>query len=512
MLHELSVQDGTIGTNRSCRPHLSKAAIAGGVREGAQLFVRKKWRPGLAADAAVRPTGFRDYPADTYVYFDGDMRPVRSMNDWIADICVAKALTTVNTYSGEVARFANFLETEFDTTLLSPDMMADGDRFLKSYNALLVRADASSADSLGAVGKSKSVVGKVRAALKSYYEFCLNDGRVSTFPFSLVTTRTRHGEITTMRHMQGGRITDSFRDPIPSSQLKDYYRVGLLGLLPNGAPDDSFGSWETAQRNAAGFGLGVGLGLRHREILGTTVFEVPPAHPDGLTPARVAGAIAKGRRGRRVVGLSDWLVPVHRYIAGDRRLIARRATWRPERAWVVIPERTSRTELVVITPSGREETLKWSDLGHEQRRKLVMPQGGTPMVLLDHSKKNGAPLTDDDSLNAALSAAGARCQRYWPAQQWSYTAHNLRHTFATELTMFLADSERFVARFVVDHGRPPTWASMLERQDKSRVVQDSMGHRDIETTNHYREAAMWSMLMSATADPNHNPAVREAAL
>ena len=475
------------------------------------MLAPKRWNPDLAADATVRAPGGREYPADLLFYFDGDLRPSRPVNDWVAYDSVRLALKTINTYSREVARFANFLDVEYDIDFLGAEVREDGDRYLRAYNAFLVQAEKSS-DSLKPRGASKTVIDKVRAALLSFYWFCVEDGALDTFPFSLVRRRTRHGEVETLRYMHGGRITQSYRDPIPSSQLRAFYEVGLLGRLPDGSPDPTFGSYESAQRNAAGFGLGVGLGLRHHEILGTTIFEVPVVHEDGLTPGRVAHGIAKRKHGRKVAGLSEWLLPVHRYITGDRRQIARRATWMPGRAWVIDPSRTTRTQVLVTTPSGREETLQWNDLDREHRLKLAMPGGGSPMVLLDHSKKNGAPLTDEDSLNAALALAGNRCQRYWPALEWAFSAHHLRHTFATELTMFLADSARLATQFEEAHGRPPAWARVLDRQDKNRIVQDSMGHRDITTTNRYREAAFWSLLMATMADPEHNPAVREAAL
>lgn len=472
------------------------------------MFVVKRWRPALAegamADSSTRPA----YAAGLLIYFDEELRPVRALNDWATHTSRRRALTTTNSYSREIARFANFLKVRHQIDLLGVEIQSDGDRYLRDYRAYLVQADRAP-DSLKPIGVSKTVVAKVRAALLSFYWFCVDDHFLPTFPFSLVRRRTRYGEVETLRHMDGGRETQSFREPIPSSQLHRFYQVGLLGQRPDGSPDPAFRSFETAQRNAAGFGLGVGLGLRHREILGTTVFEVPVASADGLTPGRVANAIAKRKHGRTVFGLSEWIDPVHRYISGDRHFIARRATWRPDRAWVIDPARTTRTIVVVTTPDGHEETLSWNDLDHERRSKLMMPGGGSPAVLLDHSKRNGAPLTDDDSLNFALARAGERCQRYWPTLDWSFTAHHLRHTFATELTSFLSDSERLAAQFIEKHGRAPVWASVLERQDKSRIVQDSMGHRDIRTTNRYREGAMWSLLLSTMADPEHNPAVRE---
>jgi integrase len=62
--------------------------------------------------------------------------------------------------------------------------------------------------------------------------------------------------------------------------------------------------------------------------------------------------------------------------------------------------------------------------------------------------------------------------------------------------------------FMTQHGRRPAWAELLYRQDKPRIVQDSMGHRSIKTTQIYNKSAFWRLLLSVAADPEHNPAIK----
>lgn len=472
-------------------------------------MMARTWSPALAAGASVLPPHHADRPPGLLMYFDSDLRPVRVVNDWIVYTAQVKALSTANEYARAVARFARFLDERFNAELVGPEVRTTGDSLLRAYGGHLVAAREE--DGPLHLGASRAVVGKARAALMSFYTYAVSEGWLPEFPFTLRAAQTRHGEVQTLAYLQGGRITAESRDPIPRGQLTRFHEVGLLGRRPGGDPDPAFRSYGTAQRSAAGFGLAVAIGLRHDEVLHTTVFEVPQPHPDGLTPARVANAISKGGRGRQVVALSEWLDPVHEYISVDRRSICRRATWEPDDPLYVQPEETNAHKVTVVDSEGRRGTYRWNDVGRAIRRRMVIPGNGSPLLLLDHSKRNGAPLTDQDALNTALAHAGERCGAHWPDHDWAFTTHHLRHTFATELTHYLAQADDLAAAFEEESGRPPAWADLLRHQDKTRIVQESMGHSSPAMTNRYRQAAFWSLLLSVTADPEHNPAVREDA-
>jgi hypothetical protein len=50
---------------------------------------------------------------------------------------------------------------------------------------------------------------------------------------------------------------------------------------------------------------------------------------------------------------------------------------------------------------------------------------------------------------------------------------------------------------------------MLERENGTFLVQESMGHASPATTSIYQHNALWEVLLSVTADPELNPAARE---
>lgn len=412
------------------------------------------------------------------------------------------------TYAREVVRFANYLRSTFNLGLLDSEIMADGDRYLDGYRQTLTRPDEFDSGS-HPVGDASSTLGKRRAALKRFYSWAVQAHHIESFPFQLVAVRTRNGSIETLARMRGGRRTHVERLPIPTHQIDRFFRVGVLGQAPDGLPDTSFTRFRTVNRTAAAFALGLAAGLRHSEILAVTIFEIPKPHPDGLTPVAVADQISKGDWGRRVVGFSDWLDVCWKYIDGDRRVIARRAQWRPVADELTIDVAKTNAAIVTYERGGRNHVSRWRDLDIDHRRRLVVSGHGSPLFLLNQHARDGSPLTDDSSLNTSLKDAGRRCRQLWPDENWAFSMHNLRHTFGTELSRFVSHREQLIETFIDEHGRQPVWAEMLRREDPAMVVQDSMGHSDPRTTKIYTHTALWDLLLSVNADPKHNPALRE---
>lgn len=107
--------------------------------------------------------------------------------------------------------------------------------------------------------------------------------------------------------------------------------------------------------------MGVSAGLRHSEVLAFPTFELPPVHPDGLTPLGVADKTAKGNVGPRVAAFSDRLRLAHTSVSGVRRNTIRAATWRTEQPLEIVVERTGRREGIYLV-EGRPITRKWRDL------------------------------------------------------------------------------------------------------------------------------------------------------
>jgi integrase len=438
--------------------------------------------------------------------FDSDQRPLTDVNEWLLSLASTHSRETWWTYAREVVRFAAHLE-HFGLALLSKEVAHNGDELLRAYQLQCTRPDLEDATA-SPVGDTASTIGKRRAAISQFYGWAVRAGRIAAMPFAQKEVRTRFGRVEVLAGLGGGRRSRVERQPIPHHQLEPFLRVGLMGLRPDGAPDPAFRGFVAAQRNAAGFALAVGAGLRHAEVLAFTVFELPLAHPDGFAPLAVADETAKGDVGRRVIAFSRWLRVVHAYVDGDRRAIAQGATWQPDRPLEVIPGRTSRRNVTFIV-GGRPITKRWRDLGVDVRRRLVLPGGGSPLLLLNHRTANGAPLTDTSTLNDALRLAGARAAALWPDDEWSYSMHNLRHTYATELTSFLAHGREEAVGFQARHGRRPVWGELVARESAVVLVQESMGHASPATTQIYQHAALWNLLLSVNADPEHNPAASE---
>lgn len=468
------------------------------------------WNPEHAAGTSFVPDRQALRAPGVPTVFDDDQRPVVDVNQWLLELASSHRQSSWETYAREVVRLAAHFEREYGVGLLSDMVLLDGDNMLRTYQLRCagVEQEDRSADP---IGDAKTTIDKRRAAITHFYRWAVRTGRIPELPFSTRTVHTRRGTMEVVAGLRGGRRSRSERQPIPSDQLEPFLRVGLLGELPDGGgPDPSFAGYLTAQRNAAGFGLGVAAGLRHSEVLAFTVFELPAVHPDGLTPLAVADQTAKNDAGRRIIAFSDWLRAVHAYVAGDRRDIARHATWRPDQPLDVVIEKTNRRK-VTYRADGRQVTRKWNDLNLAVRRRLVLPEGGSPLLLLNHRTANGAPLTNPTALNDALSLAGERCAAVWGDLDWAYTMHHLRHTYATELTRFLAARRDHIAAFVAVHGRRPVWAELVTRENQNLLVQESLGHAGPATTLIYQHTALWSLLQSVNADPQHNPALRGAA-
>ncbi|GCE76010.1 hypothetical protein [Cellulomonas biazotea] len=467
-----------------------------------------KWRPEYAGDTSFTPDPLAIRAAGLPTVFDGDQRPATDINQWLQGLASSHAPETWETYAREVVRLARHFEDGFGLGLLSDEVVLNGNELLRTYQLKCTGPDLED-DGADPVGDTASTLGKRRAAITHFYRWAVRTGRIPIMPFSLKTVQTRNGSVEVLAGLGGGRRSSSEREPIPGDQIDRFLRVGILGLAPDGSPDPSFTGYGTAQRNAAGFGLGVGAGLRHSEVLAFTIFELPRAHPDGFTPLAVADKTAKGDVGRRVIAFSEWLRLVHAYVDGDRRDIARGATWRPERPLEIVIEHTGRREVTYLV-DGRAVTRRWRDLDLAVRRRLVLPGGGSPLVLLNHKTANGAPLIDPTTLNDALSLAGRRTSALWPEQEWTYSMHHLRHTYATELTYFLAHGKDHISAFAAANGRKPAWSEMVTRESRNLLVQESLGHASPQTSSIYQHTALWNLLLSVNADPEHNPAAREA--
>lgn len=462
------------------------------------------WEPAYEADCPLLPDArVRRRAAGVPVLFNEDQRPVRAVNDWLLELsATSRSPQTWRTYALELRRFARFLHDELGLELLDKEV---GDDALRAYRMRCEQPDDSAA-----WGDSASTRGKRRAALLSFYRWAEREGLVQAVPFRLVPVRTRRGTVLTLAGLRGGRGPARRRRPIGEEQLDRLLGVGLAGLTPHGRPDPGFRRVGTAARNTAGVALGLAGGLRHAEILSISVFEIPPASADGLTPMVVPGVIAKGGRDRETIAFSRWLRHVHSYIRNERAASTASSSWRPRRPLEVDTSRTDREVVTVELRQGRWATRAWGLVDPDERRRLVLPGAGSPLLLIS-SRQAGRPLTHPDTLNEALREAGRRCRSNWPAEPWGFTAHNLRHTYATQLLQFLRMGEQRAEEFRRETGRYPSWRALARRTDPVLQVAQCMGHATPELLATYAENALSAGLLAVNADPAWNPALGDPA-
>jgi site-specific recombinase XerD len=471
-------------------------------------FSMSKWNPrhlsGRLPVGLVRPAGL------PVVYVNGYKSHV-AVNAWLLELSRSTSRGTWLSYGRAMVQFANFLASSSRATdVLGPDLIANGDAALRAYAISRTRPDLTDATAAG-IGDARSTIAKRRAALLSFYTFAVQSGRLDRLPFTTRTSQTRYGEKTTLAFLAGGRITPETRDPIPQSQLDRFLMVGVLGQTANGASDLSFLAFATKQRQAAGLALSLAAGLRHQEVLHFTHYELPKAHADGLSPMSVAGSTTKGRRPRpKVLAFSEHLMTVDTYVTKDRKRISRRATWWPANPLVLVPRKTNQWQ-ATFTDVGVEQTWPWGDVTMEMRHRLVEPGGGSPLLLLNHRTRDGAPLINESTLANGMKLARERCSRVWPEESWNFSMHTARHTYATNLVRFLHQARNNIALFEAEHGRRPVWAELALNESPTLLVQESLGHASPASVKTYTHTALWELLMSVNADPDHNPALSMAS-
>lgn len=237
------------------------------------------------------------------------------------------------------------------------------------------------------------------------------------------------------------------------------------------------------------------------------MYELPRAHPDGLTPFPVAAAIAKGLVARKAIAFSRWLEPVHSYIENERAAIMESATWVPPRPLLIEPSQTGPKFVAYHKTQGEVVKAEWAQMSPVMRARLVLPGGGSPLLMLNGRVADGRPIVGDDTLDEAMSSAGDRCRKFWPDLDWTFQVHNGRHTYATELLAFFTESERHANEFKASSGRWPVWRAMARHDDSGLLVQDAMGHASFKTTANYAKTALFDAILRINADPAWNPAL-----
>jgi hypothetical protein len=205
-----------------------------------------KWQAAFEEEATFHVDRSATRPDGCPTVIDDDQRPVLDVNQWLLSLTsTSSSPDTWETYAREVVRFATWLQEHFNLRLLDDEVTADGDDLLRVYHRHCVKPDERDSTA-GPVGDSKTTLGKRRAALTHFYKWAARTHRIEGFPFELVEVQTRNGHLEVMAGLRGGRRTSEEREPIPGAQLDRFLHLGLLGALPDGAPDPAFGGFAAA--------------------------------------------------------------------------------------------------------------------------------------------------------------------------------------------------------------------------------------------------------------------------
>ncbi len=319
---------------------------------------------------------------------------------------------------------------------------------------------------------------KRSSAIKRLYEY-LRARYNHMPPFDIVAFTTTDGYSGTMLAKYRPRRSNTGSAGIPlTPSFVDTLLMGAMRVDMNG--QQAF--YKGADRDHAIVSLGVGAGLRRNNLACITTYEIPS--PSGLpvTVMRVANRITKGDAGGDAFVFSHRLPAVHGYMTGARAEAVARKPFTPCRPLRIV---SADDKSVRFQREGSDEVVSrlWTNLGGDERRRLVDLDGTTPVLFVN--EYTGSPLAYDSFSNAIEGArrfAQSNINGDFPDR---FRLHDLRHTYAVHLVVaiykgVLSESVRKDRRsdWVVDH-----------IADAVEFVKASLGHASSGSTQLYIQTA-----------------------
>ncbi|HEV2369875.1 MAG TPA: hypothetical protein VGR90_08355 [Acidimicrobiales bacterium] len=438
---------------------------------------------GIAAERLERagiPDGMPVVSAD-------DGRPISMLNRWLRSLPTrgCRSLNTWRGYAKDAVVWHDHL-SERGVRLLA-DRAALRDALSTLYIAH--RIDPRPEDRWGRATWNRFV-----AAIDNLYSWAVEEQLTEDLPFSYRWARTPHTGQPVRRNLameRNSRRHATIRW-LGEEQYSAFRDVGMLGLLPDGSPDRAFHGRHGA-RNAAFVDLLRGSGVRVQEGAHLLVWELPklPAGSPVFVDLALPGPICKGEGGRRTWLPLDALRRLHRYVSFERAVVGARSRWRPANA----------LEVSDPGPAGglvEGRKVRWAALGPAQRRRLVMPDGGSPLLALTAT---GSPMTDWEEV---FAAAATRCGSFDPSFPARVHPHMLRHSFAISALAWL---QRQAARVAIDNARAGDVGVLAQYQatfDPLIALRDLLGHASVSTTQVYLQvkdrSRLWVTLELDDAD------------
>ena len=314
------------------------------------------------------------------------------------------------------------------------------------------------------------------STIKQFHEWMHATYRVP-LPFRLTTFRTRTGQRRTTAHeLRPRRRQASAGTPLTP---------GFASLLVQGAQrvdmDGVQADARTVDRDAGLVGLGLSTGMRLGSLTDITTYEIPALTRQPFSIISVPDFITKGDAGGQALVFTNRLKFVHIYIDGDRAAtIAEGRSWKPPNPVHIVDANDD----YWVGMLG-EERLKrrWAETTSHWRRRLVNPDGSTPIVWLD--TRTADPIQYDTAGGITSQARDWTRQHILPDFPATLTTHDLRHTYATHLAVciFKQAVAPHVAPDLADAYQPARVADAVE------MAKLSLGHVSDDSTRLYIQQA-----------------------
>ncbi|MEU1288315.1 site-specific integrase [Kitasatospora sp. NPDC005856] len=326
------------------------------------------------------------------------------------------------------------------------------------------------------------------AALARLYRWAEKSGHMAASPVTTRLITTRHGEVVESAEARAKDARSSDVHWLTPRAFRQWVDVGLRGYGADGLPSSRW-SGRLEDRNVAFAETLFASGMRLTEGASLLTFEVPQARlaAGRYCVGRLAQQVTKSKRGRTFYVATSVVGGIESYVESTRAAAVGRAQAKGRY------ENLPVWRLVTGVSGRREKVVNWRDqdgvVGRKPLSQLTVsermllftegPAGPEPLWLW--LNESGLPL-QPHSWEGVFQAASKRCEVILsPDGQGESpfcTPHMCRHSFAlhmlvvlhhvVDLRMGLSPEERRDFRML--YGDP--W----------RMVQDLLGHRDIETT------------------------------
>lgn len=318
-----------------------------------------------------------------------------------------------------------------------------------------------------------------------FYKWAVREGICTDVPFTyaMMTHHSSTGPRETTRNLATVRrakrhVTVKYLE----ADFKDLFLRGLAGLAPNGEEDTTSGRFRGRHlgRNAAIGSLVVSSGLRAKEFTHLLTYEIPTL-PARRTPVPVrwplAKAVTKGTKPRETWISCGALAEIRQYIDLDRDLATYGRTYRPDpRLGEPLLVEDPHWEGARI--NGR--AVAWRRLGLSERRRLVAPDGTSPLVAL---QSNGEPFVD---WGTVFRRTSQRIRERFEPRFPTVTPHTLRHTFAmATMEALIKGYYQQAAQLVADTDEDAALALYLTKAEPILILRDLLGHSSTATTEVY---------------------------